>query len=532
MKATVDQLASAGYTVERVNIDREPGKAGRYGVGSIPCFVIVQDGKEVAREVGVVTRERLETHLRPVVDRHVVGKEPTPAWRYAKPIPSAVRITCKLANGVARGSGTVVKWGGAVCILTARHVVKDAKEITIRTLTGKELRCRVIAVDAKWDCAVLSTIDEPLPPDVAMSAIEVETGTAATFREGDRLETAGYGPNDRYAVCSCTFKGYRRDNAATATDDWMELRGYVRPGDSGGGVFNAAGKLCGVIWGGERNERGEISIGVMAVQPGRIHACLNEALPGRVEVRWQQHSDNSGRLVPVVFPATRNPTPPQACEPGCDCNQTAGDQQERKYLLPGKEALSEIGGLRQEIQGIGAKLDALGQQSLPQQQAPIIIQQPTAPPPAASEPAGNKLEQKLDDFLHKLPIQGPIAKREEKQLESKPALERFFGATAAIVFLTLIGTVVVGAVVILGHKIYQKCHADLPAIQAKLATIPGIGAGLAAGIGTLDAANTTVDAKLQAALADIKTHMTGLLTPAPGQNTSTPPVSVNVTPSK
>ena len=93
-------------------------------------------------------------------------------------------------------------------------------------------------------------------------------------------------------------------------------------------------------------------------------------------------------------------------------------------------------------------------------------------------------------------------------------------------------TVVVGVVVMLGHKIYQKCHADLPAIQAKLATIPGIGAGLAAGIGTLDAANTTVDAKLQAALTDLKAHLTALATPPAGQGTTAPPVSVNVTPSK
>ena len=155
------------------------------------------------------------------------------------------------------------------------------------------------------------------------------------------------------------------------------------------------------------------------------------------------------------------------------------------------------------------------------------------PEPPAVEKPGNAIEQKLDDFLHKLPIQGPITKLEEKQLESEHPLQRFFGANAAIVFMTLIGAAVLGGIVLVAHKVYQAAHAHKTAIEAGLAKVPGIGPGLAVGFDKLDTANTGVDAKLQAALADIKTHTTGWLTPPSGQGTSTPPVSVNVTtPSK
>lgn len=46
--------------VTRVNIDEEEDLASQYGVSSIPCLVVLKDGKEVAREVGVMPLKKLE----------------------------------------------------------------------------------------------------------------------------------------------------------------------------------------------------------------------------------------------------------------------------------------------------------------------------------------------------------------------------------------------------------------------------------------------------------------------------------------
>jgi thioredoxin 1 len=529
MTPVVDQLAFV-YRVERIDVEQRQDLCDRYMVTTWPTFVVLADGKEIDRIVGMTTRERLEAHLRPVVDRHVEGKEPTPAWRYVTPVgplAASVRITCDVGNGTVKGSGTVVKWAGRVVILTAKHVVRDAKSITVRLNTGKTVHCRVVAIDNKWDCAVLEA-NEPLSLDTP--TVQVEVGQSATFHEGDRLDSCGFGPDDRFAVCSTVFVGYRRDNVRSTNDDWMELRGYVRPGDSGGGVFNASGKLVGVIWGGERNQKGEIAIGILAVQTGRIHAILQEALPKLVAER---STPDDGEWRAVIQPGERNPTPPMPCEPGCDSCQAAGGQPQKKYILPGNKALAEIGGIDQRLDSIDAKLNALGNQPPPQQQTPIIIQQPSTPPlpPIASEPAGNKIEQKLDDFLHKVPIQGPITKLEEKQLESEHPLQRFFGATAAIVLITVaVGLVLLG-IFLLGHKAYQYLHANLPTELAKLGAIPVVGPKLAAGLSAVDAFNAAkveplvsqaqaaIDAKLQAAKADMTAHLQALNTPAPIQST-------------
>ena len=52
MEPTVSRLESAGYPVRRVNIEREQRLAARFGIQSVPCFVMLVDGREVDRVVG------------------------------------------------------------------------------------------------------------------------------------------------------------------------------------------------------------------------------------------------------------------------------------------------------------------------------------------------------------------------------------------------------------------------------------------------------------------------------------------------
>ena len=60
MNPTVEALIAAGYPVQRVNLDQNRALAAKYGVRSIPCFVMVADGQVVDRVVGGTTYSRLE----------------------------------------------------------------------------------------------------------------------------------------------------------------------------------------------------------------------------------------------------------------------------------------------------------------------------------------------------------------------------------------------------------------------------------------------------------------------------------------
>jgi thioredoxin 1 len=298
-KPAVDSLASEGYAVRRVNIDENKELAARYGVESIPCFIMLERGREVDRVVGPASVERLrqmyrskgsgvrgqgpeEGNPKSEIQNPKSPLVPHPAWRYERPVghrAAVVRVYCEETEQVGNlphvvrtrsiGSGTLVKWGGRVVVLTARHVVKDAKRIVVELHDKRTQRAKVVAVDAVWDCAVLELDAEP----AGVEPVEVERGEAAMQTAGNRLESCGYGPDGRLACNSGLFLGYKRSAAAPdGPDDWFTISGHARSGDSGGGVFNEAGKLVGVLWGTDGQE-------VVCVQAGRLQKLLCTAIP-------------------------------------------------------------------------------------------------------------------------------------------------------------------------------------------------------------------------------------------------------------
>lgn len=62
MKPTVEEFEKAHPEVKvtAVNIDEEEELAEKYGVSSIPCLVLLKDGEEVKRKVGVMPLKKLE----------------------------------------------------------------------------------------------------------------------------------------------------------------------------------------------------------------------------------------------------------------------------------------------------------------------------------------------------------------------------------------------------------------------------------------------------------------------------------------
>ncbi len=59
MDPLVQQLIAQGYPVQKVNVEQRPEIARSFGVTSIPCFVMLVDGREVDRAVGPQSPDRL-----------------------------------------------------------------------------------------------------------------------------------------------------------------------------------------------------------------------------------------------------------------------------------------------------------------------------------------------------------------------------------------------------------------------------------------------------------------------------------------
>lgn len=45
--------------VEEINVDEKPEKSSQFGVMSIPTYIIMKDGKEVGRRIGVTPKAEL-----------------------------------------------------------------------------------------------------------------------------------------------------------------------------------------------------------------------------------------------------------------------------------------------------------------------------------------------------------------------------------------------------------------------------------------------------------------------------------------
>ena len=67
MMPVVEEMAKeyeGKVKVGKVNVDKEPDIAGKYGVMSIPYFAFIKNGELVADELGAVSKERLESKLK------------------------------------------------------------------------------------------------------------------------------------------------------------------------------------------------------------------------------------------------------------------------------------------------------------------------------------------------------------------------------------------------------------------------------------------------------------------------------------
>lgn len=167
-------------------------------------------------------------------------------WQPVANSTSAVQESAKNAvkvmfpagrNSYQTGSGVYL---GSKYVLTAWHVPRGTQLVgTVIFRDGTEIPCKVNGADKVWDQCVL-TMDREHP-----SLFGVEFATTNP-QVGETIYSCGFGQGFR--IFGGRVTDFASKNGGHPTD-WLNHQSAAVPGDSGGPMFTADGKLIGPLWG-------------------------------------------------------------------------------------------------------------------------------------------------------------------------------------------------------------------------------------------------------------------------------------------
>ena len=160
---------------------------------------------------------------------------------------SLVRLADKVRQAVvqvrveptqARGSGFIIDPQGY--ILTAHHVVDEAKEIEIRLANRQRLRGQVVATDAQVDFAIIKINGQPEFPFLPL-------GDSDVVRVGELVGSLGYpfGLESSLHVGIVSRRGKRQNTSAAF--EHIQVDSPANSGESGGPVVNMKGHVVGML---------------------------------------------------------------------------------------------------------------------------------------------------------------------------------------------------------------------------------------------------------------------------------------------
>lgn len=192
------------------------------------------------------------------------------------------------------GSGTLIGKNDATgLVLTCSHLFdQSATNIIVEFPDGSRFGARLVDRDAANDLAAL-LIQTPAAEPVEVCDDDLP--------QAAQLTACGYGGNGIFRPARGIVAGAAQ--AVGATFPSLKIRSAVRPGDSGGGVLDYAGRLVGVVWGCRDGEtyltcgrplrdflhriRGE-----RASARGHSTSASTEPLPSEPTIHWQAWRDD------------------------------------------------------------------------------------------------------------------------------------------------------------------------------------------------------------------------------------------------
>jgi serine protease Do len=135
------------------------------------------------------------------------------------------------------GSGFIVDASGIV--ITNNHVVNGADRVTVQVSDGREFSGRVLGRDPKIDVAVVKI-------DGQGKFTPIKWGDSDHIRVGDSVFAVGSPFGLGNTVTSGIVSARGREIGAGPYDDFLQVDAAINSGNSGGPLFDSAGRVVGV----------------------------------------------------------------------------------------------------------------------------------------------------------------------------------------------------------------------------------------------------------------------------------------------
>lgn len=162
----------------------------------------------------------------------------------AAALPSVVSIEVRAQQGVATGSGMILKADGY--ILTNNHVVAEAAsgaDVTVTFSDGHEQPAELVGATPDYDLAVIRVKEKGLEPLVLGDSDSVVVGDAV-LAVGSPL---GLEATVTTGIVSALHRPVKAGEAAEAAFiDAIQTDAAINPGNSGGPLVNSAGEVIGI----------------------------------------------------------------------------------------------------------------------------------------------------------------------------------------------------------------------------------------------------------------------------------------------
>ncbi|MBM3943943.1 MAG: hypothetical protein FJ317_00430 [SAR202 cluster bacterium] len=169
----------------------------------------------------------------------------------------------QVGDGSGGGAGSIWHSGGLV--VTNAHVARR-KSLRVTLADGRLMRARLLARDTFHDVAALGIDMSGLPA--------IELGDSRRLQPGQWVFALGHPHGVRHALTGGVVigTGPNWDEGPLAGREWLMLDLHLRPGNSGGPVFDVQGRMIGISTAIDGPESG------LAVPVHTVKAFLREAL--------------------------------------------------------------------------------------------------------------------------------------------------------------------------------------------------------------------------------------------------------------